>query len=1159
MDNRSIFSKTGKGSLEITKKSIKLSSEERQALILVDGKTAYGELQEKLSRIPPMKLRAVFDKLTELELIREFVAQAAPASAPAAQAASLAPGKQSAPGPAEDAELDFTALMSPAVAKAPAPSQALDFADFAAAPAAKVPAPAAAAPAASSVDAAEEARKFQEMMFGSPQPDPAVETARKAAEEAAVLRKADAARKVAEDQARRKALAERTAQEEAARKTAEAEARARADADRTEREETARKAAEGEARLKAEVERLEREAREREEAARKATEEAARKAAEGEARLKAEVERLEREGREREEAARKAGEAEARRQAEAERLQREEAARRVEAERLVREEAARKAAEEEARLKAEAERIAREAREREEAARRAAEAETQRRAEAERVAREEAARKAAEEEAHRKAEADRIEREAREREEAARRAAEEEARQRAEAERVAREETARKAAEEEARRKAEADRIEREAREREEAARRAAEAEAQRRAEAEHIAREEAARKAAEEEARRNTEAARLEHEAREQQEAAHRAEEEEARRRAEAEHIAREEAARKTAEEDKRRKAAAEREAREHAEREQLARDQAARHAAEEAEQRQALAEQTAREARDREARDREEREAAARQAAMLAAAAPAAAALTAPSLVEPIAEPASLDFNAEAKAAFDADLNFAAPSEETQRKSEVDRLMMGAFADTSLGGAAPVTAAEPDPFADTSLDSQSGAGGGVTKELETASRKEIEREAKERAKEEARAKKAAEKEARRVAKEGHIKLRRGGPSVMTMLIGVVLLSLAGGVAYLFMVPIDKAAIERNLADRLGDTVTVGSAKFSPFPPQLELRNVSVGSIKLATVIANPDPATLITERKIWKSVDVAGVTVSGDDLRKAAALALRDVPASAAAKAEVQRITFSGVDVTGLPVPAPKFNAVALLNAAGALKQITLSVSEGKAQVLLAPEDRGWTIDIESRGVTWPLGPKIAWESIRAKGIVNASGIKFDEYTVTHFGGNGRGAGELAWNSGWKFNGSVDAGNIDAEALGQAFYGAAPVAGTIDGKFTLALSSNTLNRLLDTPNIDGAFVASKAVLKSIDLARTAQTSAAAAGATRFSDFSATLTAAGGKLQIKELKGISGLLTVSGTAEVLPDKNLGGNLTVELGVGGARAKAVVKLAGTVADPKLSK
>ena len=174
MDNRSIFSKTGKGSLEITKKSIKLSSEERQALILVDGKTAYGELQEKLSRIPPMKLRVVFEKLAELELIREFVAQSAPASVPAAPTVSAAPGKQSAPGPATDAELDFTALMSPAPAKASAPAQTLDFADFApaaaVAPVTKAPAPAAATPAAASIDAAEEARKFQEMMFGSPQP-----------------------------------------------------------------------------------------------------------------------------------------------------------------------------------------------------------------------------------------------------------------------------------------------------------------------------------------------------------------------------------------------------------------------------------------------------------------------------------------------------------------------------------------------------------------------------------------------------------------------------------------------------------------------------------------------------------------------------------------------------------------------------------------------------------------------------------------------------------------------------------------------------------------------------------------------------------------------------------------------------------------------------
>ena len=504
---------------------------------------------------------------------------------------------------------------------------------------------------------------------------------------------------------------------------------------------------------------------------------------------------------------------------------------------------------------------------------------------------------------------------------------------------------------------------------------------------------------------------------------------------------------------------------------------------------------------------------------------------------------------------------MNFAPQTEEGQRKAEVDRLMMGTFADNSLGGATPLSGSGPDTFADTGSPSLDPATDSSArhKELESASRKEIEREAKERAKADAKAQKAAEKEAKLLAKEGKITLRRSGPSVMTMIFGVVAVALIGAVAYLFMMPIDKAAIERALTDRLGETVTVGTAKFRPFPPQLELANVSIGAIKLATVAANPDPATLITDRKIWKSVDASGVTMSADHAGKLIALALRPVPASAAAKVEIQRIKLSGVEITGMAVAMPKFDFVGLLNPAGALKQITLSLPDDKAQARLAPDANGWGVDVESRGVAWPVGPKIAWESIRARGSATANGIKFDEYTITQFGGSGRGAGELSWKDGWKFNGNIDISGVDIEALGTAFYGTSPATGALDGKFNVVLSASSAARLFDAPKIDGAFIANKAAVKNIDLARTAQSGAVAAGTTRFSDFSATLAVAGGKLQVKELKGVSGLLTVSGTAEVPADKSLGGGLTVELGVGGSRAKAIVKLSGTLAEPKLTK
>ncbi len=979
MDNRSIFSKTGKGSLEITKKSIKLSSEERQALILVDGKTAYGELQEKLSRVPPMKLRVVFDKLVELELIREFVAKAEPPAA----APAVAVAANSVRALDGGSDLDFTALISPAK---PAPSATP-------APRAPAPAPAPAQPAVatpkSTADADEEARKFHELMFGTPN-----------------------ASTGAEAEATRKVEADRAAQEQAARQAAEAEARRQAAA---EAEEETRK-------VREEILRKEQE--------RKAAEQAAQaRAAEEAARRKAEAERLAREQREREER---------------ERLERE----RAEKERLEREE--------EARRKAEAERIAREQREREERERLERE-----RAEKERQEREEAQRRAAEEEVRRKAEAERLAREQREREE---------------------------------RERLERERAEKERQEREQAQRRAAEEEARRKAAAEQHAREEQ------------------------------------------------------------------ELEARHREEREKLERSRLAR------------------------GREEQERAAAAAQAAA-SLSAPLASAAPAIALVEPAPAPAppvpaaateisppaptpapaaadtgSLDFNAEAKAAFDADLDFAPASSEQRRKAEVDQLLSNTGG-VPLDGATPLTGGGPDTFGDTGsvIDPFTDDSTGTTKEQEAASRKEIEQEAKERAKAEAKAQKEAEREAKRLAKENRVKVPGRGPSIGVIIAVLLVFGLVGGVGYLMFKPIDKAAIEQTLSERLGEPVTVASAKFSPFPPELTLGGMTVGALKLGNVVARPDPSSLISDHKVWKSVEVSGLSLSAEAARGILALATRDAPKIAASRTEIQKVRITDMEITGLPVSVPKFNIDALLSASGGLKQVTLATTDDKVRALLQPDEKGWLVDFESRGLLWPVGPKVAWESIRGKGVASAQGIKFEDYSITQFGGTSRGAGELSWNDGWKFNGNLDTGGLESELIAKAFYDATPVSGGIEGKLAISMSGTSLARMLQTPQIDGVVSVNKAIVKGVDLARTAQTGAAAPGSTRFSDFSATIAASGGRLQLKDIKGVSGLLTVSGLAEVGSDKALGGALTVELGVGGSRAKANIKLSGTVTDPKLSK
>jgi hypothetical protein len=1011
MDNRTIFSKTGKGALEISKKAIKLSSEERQALLLVDGKSSLAQMEEKLGKIPPPRLRAIFEKLIELDLIRQFVTKGGPDSIiPSAGSPSAAMQVQEI---TED-DLDFTAL----------------------------------APVASSNSVKEiEARRQ------------AAEVAERAAREAEARRRVEAdklAREAADKKAREDALLRERA------RLAE-EARRKADAERL-----ARDAAEQKARAEAEARER---ARLAEEAKRKAdAEKAAREAAERKAREEAERKA-------REEAERKARE-------EAERKAREEAERkaREEAERKAREEAERKAREE-------AERKARE------------EAERKAREEAEREAREEAERKAREE-AERKA-----------REEAERKAREEaEHKAREEAERKAREEAERKAREE----------AERKARE---------EAERTAREEAEREAREEALRRAQEEAERQVREHAAARERARQEEEATRRRLAEE-KARQEAEQKAREEAERKAREQaEARERARQEEETLRRRLAEDKAREEAQRKAAEDAHRK--AAEDAVRRAREDEERRRRESQAAREaQARADEEAARYTAALT-PHLEAAAPPPSGMpDFDA------------PAPAEEARPAP------MGAFANMAALEAGAAQPAAPVEEAEEATPAPAPAP-------DKNAEKERARREKERAKEEARARKEADKEAKRQARAS-----RAGSGVSLpvgkIVAGVLVLVVAGAGAFIFTAGADKPAIEKALSTRLGMPVTVAEAKFSHFPAQLRLSNVAIGDIKLPQVVAIPETASLLSGEKIWKSADITGLTVDAAQARRLAALLTAEPSKSASLSLTLERVRALGVKVTGTEVPVPPFDATAAIAANGTVKQATLALPDGKAQVLLAPDEKGWSVDFESRGVTWPIGPRTVWDSLRAKGIATAQGVRLEEVVATLGAGNLRGSADLSWSAGWKLAGTIELGGVEAEALGTAIYGASPLAGAVEGKFNVSLAADALTRLFDAPQAEGSFLVSRAVIKGFDLARLLQ-GGDASGQTRLPELTGALAASNGRMQLRSLRGAAGVLNLNASVDVSAERALSGTVNLELGAGGARGRAALRIGGTVAEPRLSR
>src|SRR5262245_50192110 len=107
MDKTTVFSKSGKGLLEIKSKSNRLSKEEFRVLNLVDGRVSLQDLVEK-SRIALPDLRKILGVLSDGGFIKELSNSG---SAPSVTASATQPGANA------DAcvdDLDFTQLLGPA-------------------------------------------------------------------------------------------------------------------------------------------------------------------------------------------------------------------------------------------------------------------------------------------------------------------------------------------------------------------------------------------------------------------------------------------------------------------------------------------------------------------------------------------------------------------------------------------------------------------------------------------------------------------------------------------------------------------------------------------------------------------------------------------------------------------------------------------------------------------------------------------------------------------------------------------------------------------------------------------------------------------------------------------------------------------------------------
>src|SRR4249920_1340838 len=107
MDRTTVFSKTGKGLLEIKSKSNRLPKDHFRVLNLVDGKATLDNLVEK-SRVMETELRKILQQLADGGFVKEF---SNPAAGSDFGGARMPPGVLGTP---DVDDLDFTQILASA-------------------------------------------------------------------------------------------------------------------------------------------------------------------------------------------------------------------------------------------------------------------------------------------------------------------------------------------------------------------------------------------------------------------------------------------------------------------------------------------------------------------------------------------------------------------------------------------------------------------------------------------------------------------------------------------------------------------------------------------------------------------------------------------------------------------------------------------------------------------------------------------------------------------------------------------------------------------------------------------------------------------------------------------------------------------------------------
>lgn len=363
---------------------------------------------------------------------------------------------------------------------------------------------------------------------------------------------------------------------------------------------------------------------------------------------------------------------------------------------------------------------------------------------------------------------------------------------------------------------------------------------------------------------------------------------------------------------------------------------------------------------------------------------------------------------------------------------------------------------------------------------------------------------------------------------------------------------------IEKLASKSTGAPVTVKNVHAALWPePNLVIGDVAIGvdpGHKIETVHVTPVASTLFEPVKVVESLEIDGLEVEQENFGQA----LQWIGnAGKAEHLKIEQMRLKNISLKIRDLELGTFAGKVGINDSHELKNIELGTADQALSVQILP--RGGSYELVLSATHWPLpvNPKIVFDNLDAKGILNRNQINFSQLKGEIYGGSFTANAVVDWGSQWSAAGDFRLSRADMPQMLQAFNSAA----SIDGKLNLAgkfvCKSATAAGLTEASDITANFDMSHGSFNGVELTRAVlsrESQSLAGDSTHFDTLTGSVQIKNGLYQYRKLMLESPQFHARGQADVMPNQDISGRISANLAAQSRRLYANFSLTGKVND-----